>query len=58
MSEPGSNPVQPSSDEDGVSMIDILQEEQKLEEDAQAVLGGSDAAICTYDQVRNTAINL
>lgn len=31
-----------------VSMVDILEEEQELEADANAVLGGSDAKNCTY----------
>lgn len=31
-----------------VTMVDVLEEEQKLEEDAHAVLGGSDEHNCTY----------
>jgi E3 ubiquitin-protein ligase UBR7 len=31
-------------------MVDVLKEEEKLEEDAYAVLGGSDDKNCTYDQ--------
>lgn len=33
-----------------VTMIDVLNEEEKLEEDAYAVLGGSDDKNCTYEQ--------
>ncbi|XP_014681597.1 PREDICTED: putative E3 ubiquitin-protein ligase UBR7 [Priapulus caudatus] len=33
-----------------VSMVDVLEEEQELEADASAVLGGSDARNCTYDE--------
>lgn len=41
-------------DEDAViSMVDYLEEEEKLEEDAKAVLGGSDENQCTYPQVEN-----
>ena len=36
---------------DVVSMVDVLEEEQKLEEDANAVLGGSDPVHCTYPKV-------
>lgn len=37
--------------ENGVSMVDILAEEQKLEEDTKAVLGDSDDHNCTYIMV-------
>lgn len=36
-------------DESYVTMIDVLNEEEKLEEDANAVLGGSDDKNCTYE---------
>ena len=32
----------------GVTLVEILEEEAQLEEDANAVLGGSDDANCTY----------
>ncbi|KAK3093346.1 hypothetical protein FSP39_014316 [Pinctada imbricata] len=35
-------------EEDAVSMLDVLREEEELEQDANAVLGGSDAHNCTY----------
>lgn len=35
-------------DDSGITMIDVLEEEQELEEDANAVLGGSDDQNCTY----------
>lgn len=34
-----------------VTMVDVLNEERELEEDANAVLGGSDAKNCTYSEV-------
>uniref|UniRef100_A0A023GKE4 Putative e3 ubiquitin-protein ligase ubr7 n=1 Tax=Amblyomma triste TaxID=251400 RepID=A0A023GKE4_AMBTT len=37
-------------DEDSVTLQDLLDEEQELEEDADAVLGGSDDKNCTYDK--------
>ena len=36
------------SEDTGVSMVDVLEEETKLEEDANAVLGDSDDKNCTY----------
>lgn len=38
-------------DDSGITMIDVLEEEQELEEDANAVLGGSDDQNCTYPSV-------
>ena len=38
--------------ERAVSMVDVLEEEQQLEEDATAVLGDGDLHNCTYDMVR------
>lgn len=37
-------------DENSVTMLDVLKEEEELEEDADAVLGGSDDKNCTFDQ--------
>lgn len=37
-------------DESIITMVDVLEEEKKLEEDAFAVLGASDDVNCTYDQ--------
>ncbi|EEB12067.1 conserved hypothetical protein [Pediculus humanus corporis] len=37
-------------DESVVTMVDVLQEENELEEDANAVLGGADDKICTYSK--------
>lgn len=34
-----------------VTMVDVLQEENELEEDANAVLGGADDKMCTYSKV-------
>ena len=39
-------------EDEGVSMVDVLKEEEMMEEDARAVLGGSDEKNCTYDMVR------
>lgn len=38
-------------DNQGISMADYIKAQADLEEDAQAVLGASDANNCTYDQV-------
>jgi hypothetical protein len=35
-------------DDNAVTLVEILEEEAQLEEDANAVLGGSDDANCTY----------
>ncbi|XP_022241102.1 putative E3 ubiquitin-protein ligase UBR7 [Limulus polyphemus] len=35
-------------EECGITMLDVLEDEQELEEDANAVLGGSDDKNCTY----------
>jgi hypothetical protein len=40
--------------EDVITMLDVLQEEQDLEDDAFAVLAGSDDKNCTYLKVRPT----
>lgn len=40
--------------EEFVTMVDVLQEEQELEEDANAVLGASDEKNCTYSKVRTS----
>lgn len=34
-----------------VTMVDVLEEENELEEDAYAVLGGADDKACTYSKV-------
>jgi len=36
--------------DDGVTMLDVLKDEQELEEDANAVLGAADDQNCTYDE--------
>jgi hypothetical protein len=33
-------------------MFDVLHDEELIQEDAAAVLGGSDAKNCTYNEVR------
>lgn len=35
----------------GITLVDVLEEEAQLEEDANAVLGGSDDKNCTYSSV-------
>lgn len=42
-----------NDDMEVVTMVDVLKEEQDLEDDANAVLGGSDEKNCTYTKVRN-----
>lgn len=39
-------------EENSVTMLDVLQEENALEEDANAVLGAADDQNCTYNKVR------
>lgn len=41
----------PTLDESSVTMLDVLNEEQALEEESLAVLGGSDDKFCTYSKV-------
>lgn len=38
-------------EDNGVTLEEVLEEEAQLEEDANAVLGGSDDANCTYSLV-------
>ena len=38
-------------EEEEFSMVDVLQEDNELEEEANAVLGGSDDQNCTYPSV-------
>ncbi|XP_034018054.1 putative E3 ubiquitin-protein ligase UBR7 isoform X2 [Thalassophryne amazonica] len=38
------------SEEQTVSLVDVLQEDEELEEEASAVLGGSDSECCSYPQ--------
>lgn len=38
-------------DDNSVTMLDVLQVESQLEEDAYAVLGASDDQNCTYNKV-------
>lgn len=58
----GSSSVVPTpaelQDENSVTLQDLLDEEQELEDDANAVLGGSDDKNCTYEQgyVRRQAL--
>jgi len=39
------------ADEGIVSMVDVLNDEQQLQDDANAVLGACDDNLCTYSQV-------
>nr|CAG4638518.1 EOG090X07TK [Cyclestheria hislopi] len=38
----------PDEEDSGITLVDVLEEEAQLEEDADAVLGGSDDQNCTY----------
>lgn len=40
-----------TEDDNSVTMLDVLQVENQLEEDAYAVLGASDDQNCTYSKV-------
>lgn len=43
-------------EENSVTMLDVLREENQLEEDAYAVLGASDDKNCTYSKVCCTIV--
>jgi len=51
-SEPSSQPVEssafPDEDEETITMLDVIEREDKLEDEASAVLGFSDEKNCTY----------
>ena len=40
----------PGAEEEGVTMIDVLEEEEALEDDCAAVLGNVSDTACTYSQ--------
>lgn len=49
-----SQPVEsafPDEDEETITMLDVIEREDKLEEEASAVLGNSDEKNCTYPKV-------
>lgn len=48
-SRPGSPQI--DDDEDTITMLDVLEDENKLQEEASAVLGNSDEKNCTYSKV-------
>lgn len=41
------------AEESGISMVEVLQEEEERQMNAAAVLGAADDSKCTYDQVRH-----
>lgn len=43
------------SEEQTVSLVDVLEEDEELEEEASAVLAGSDSDHCSYPQVSLTS---
>ena len=43
----------PDMDSDSLSMVDVLAEQSRMQEDASAVLGDSDERNCTYPKVRS-----
>lgn len=43
--------VENCEEDNSVTMLDVLQEANQLEEDANAVLGASDDGNCTYNKV-------
>ncbi|XP_013391546.1 putative E3 ubiquitin-protein ligase UBR7 [Lingula anatina] len=45
----GNGNCPPNEEDTGVSMVDVLEEEEQLEADANAVLGDSDDKNCTYE---------
>ena len=55
LNEGPSQPIEsafPDEDEDTITMLDVIEREDKLEEEASAVLGNSDEKNCTYPKVR------
>lgn len=40
------------AEEGTVSLVDVLEEDEELEQEASAVLGGSDSEKCSYPEVR------
>lgn len=46
------------SEEQTVSLVDVLEEDEELEEEASAVLGGSDSDHCSYPQVSPSSLTL
>lgn len=42
----------PDEDEETITMLDVIERQDKLEEEASAVLGNSDEKNCTYPKVR------
>lgn len=41
----------PDEDEETITMLDVIEREDELEEEASAVLGNSDEKNCTYSKV-------
>lgn len=46
------------SEEQTVSLVDVLEEDEELEEEASAVLAGSDSDHCSYPQVSAPVCNV
>lgn len=44
----------PDEDEDTITMLDVIEREDELEEEASAVLGNSDEKNCTYPKVSSS----
>lgn len=45
-------------EDNSVTMLDVLQEERELEDDANAVLGASDDKNCTYGKVSHETLKI
>ena len=52
--EPNNIQLNDEEEDGGITLVDVLEEEAQLEEDANAVLGGSDDKNCTYSSVCNS----
>lgn len=50
-SQPVTESAFPDEDEETITMLDVIEREDKLEEEASAVLGNSDEKNCTYPKV-------
>lgn len=53
MSSTTSNPI---DEEDSLTMMDVLEQQEALEEDADAVLGAGKDDRCTYEEVSGYCI--
>lgn len=53
-SQPVSESAFPDEDEETITMLDVIEREDKLEQEMSAVLGYSDEKNCTYPKVSSS----